>query len=417
MKKVLKKEFQVKSVSLSGKNVEIVWQDNCKSSFDLNWLQMSTRSSKKFSADSYEYTDCPIYNTFQEVAVDKVQLSNNKILIDLGSGIEEIDASWLRAQDATVSYSLPAFEDKVQWSNSFSILEHSYDEAIESNQWISDLDKFGIVTIKGVSPDDLEEKLDKITKKVGVLRRRFHPTDINVIEPKPNNISLDKAYTGGTLEYHTDAPYYDLPPKIAFLACKKLEGEPPINYFCDGFKAASELKETHKEAYNILSTYLVNLARRRLRSHQEDSSIEHSLYSWDTQTLTKIIVTNGFGEPEIIRIHSRSFSGFPSDYSGIQIKKFIEAYGGFLDLIKQDRFNVQMKLEPGNIVIIDNHRLVHARSKIQGNTARMIYSCYIDEYIWNSRLRFLLGERAEMDDVWLRGCTIDQVKILANRWE
>lgn len=88
---------------------------------------------------------------------------------------------------------------------------------LSSSDWILGLNHTGILKVAGIKPADgeaAETALRSIASKIGVLHRRIHPTDINVLMPAPKNVSLDKAYTGGKLEYHTDAPYYEPPPKL-----------------------------------------------------------------------------------------------------------------------------------------------------------------------------------------------------------
>ncbi len=292
------------------------------------------------------------------------------------------------------------------------------EEALDSSEWISELDKNGILAICGIDASKTEQAIRSIAAQIGVLHRRVHPTDINVLKPAPENIGLDKAYTNEDLEFHTDAPYYSSPPKIAFLFCQHIDGtEFPINYFADGYKICQELKQSYPEYYKLLTSTPINFARRRPRSHQESPGVGETGYALDIQVFAPAITLDCQGNPAIIRFHLRSFSGFPSHYSNEHINEYAKAYRLLNHLFEQDEFSTSTVIEPGTMVIFDNHRLVHARSKIADTANRIGNLAYIDEYVWESRLRRRFVQEAQMPDYRLKGCTIQALDRLANRWE
>ena len=416
--KTLKKKFTISKYHVDSDILHITWEDGQRSQFSSSWLKSCVRNSTRFATDSLEYLDCPLNTELEQCYIKAVRVENNHLHIDWDDESEAFSGSWLRVQDEHLINQSSQSQYGNLWSDAFQMSTITQEQALASTEWISELDKNGILRIHGIDTNNAESAIRSIAAKIGVLHRRIHPTDINVLKPAPKNVGLDKAYTNEDLEFHTDAPYYPSPPKIAFLFCQRLEGtEFPINYFSDGYKICQELKKSYPEYYRLLTSTLVNFARRRPRSHHESAGVEQTDYAFDTQIFTPAITLDPQGNPTIIRFHFRSFTGFPSHYSSEHINEYAKAYRLFHHLLKQDKFSTNTVIEPGMMVVFNNHRLVHARSKISNTANRIGNLAYIDEYIWESRLRLLLSQQAQLPSHWLKGCTTQALEELANRWQ
>ncbi|MEZ4299802.1 MAG: TauD/TfdA family dioxygenase, partial [Polyangiaceae bacterium] len=373
-----------------------------------------------FAPDSLEYTDNPLLAGVGDPTVQAFEIREDRLLLRWQDEAEEFDSSWLRAHDGPTSTDPDARAGQRLWDSTFRIPTLRYDDALKDPSWITALHRDGILAVHGIQPGDqraAEIALERIASEIGVLHRRVHPTDINVLVPAPKNVSLDKAYTGGHLEYHTDAPYYDPPPKIAFLFCQSIEGGPtPVNYFSDGYAVARAIEREDPAAYKLLTSTRVHFARRRPRSHHEELGHSQTRYALDTQVLAPFIATDELGLPSILRVHTRSVTGLPPDTPGDRIRAFAAAYRLFNERIGAAPFVREIVIEPGTLIIFDNHRLGHARSAISTATRRVANLCYVDDYIWQSRLRLILAEKAALPERWLKGCSTGTLQRLANRW-
>ena len=409
MQRKLKEQYLIRDCSIDGDSLVVAWQDEARSRFPLEWLRRSVRTEQCFAPDSLEYVDNPLLAEVASQPVRGVELRDQTLVLRWRDEAEAFDGAWLRVQDERLPAELDPRRIQRSWDEAFEIPSLQLEEALEDPSWISGLHRDGILVIRGIEPDDqraAELALERVAAEIGVLHRRIHPTDINVLIPAPKNIGLDKAYTGGDLEYHTDAPYYDPPPKIALLFCQTIEGgPPPINYFSDGYAVARALEQHHPEEYELLTDTKVNFARRRPRSHHEELGQSQTRYALDTQIFAPFISTDERNNPSVIRIHTRSVTGLAASTSGDRLRAFSGAYRRFNSMFGSDPFVRELVLEPGTLVLFDNHRLGHARSAIDPATRRVANLCYIDEYVWNSRLRLIFAEKADLPERWLKGCS------------
>lgn len=272
---MLRAPFLVSSLSHSRDALKIMWGDGASTVMPSLWLRAMVRDPEYFSESSSMYKDHHLDFLLREAvitgAAPTAQPDGN-----LGSGIEiswddhksVFDASWLRAQDASICSGLRNQElDQILWDSSCTqIPEYTFaDKDVHFESWMIDLRKYGMLVIQDVP--NSEEGLREFMHKIGPLKQRYHPTDIFTINSKPERAALDiHGYGSKPLNAHTDTSQYPTPAKL--LTLLGIEYFAPVKdtvtFFADGFRVIQDLRQEEPEAFKILATTLHRFGRRRI---------------------------------------------------------------------------------------------------------------------------------------------------------
>lgn len=237
-------------------------------------------------------------------------------------------------------------------------------------EWLSAIDRFGFAVLDGVPCES--GSLCGVAEMFGYVRETNYGKWFDVIaEVTPHNL----ANTNLGLQAHTDNPYRDPVPTLQLLACLEnsvLGGESTI---VDGFAIAGYLQEHDRPAFDILSRIPVRFAY--------DESGQVAL-----RAKRPIFELGPDGELITVRYNNRSAAPF-IDISFGEMEDFYRAYRKFAECIDDPKFAVTFKLAPGEAFIVDNTRVLHARTAFYGSGKRWLQGCYVDKDGLLSTLRLL----------------------------
>ena len=74
-----------------------------------------------------------------------------------------------------------------------------------------------------------------------------------------------------------------------------------------------------------------------------------------------------------------------------KLDKYYSARKFLSDLYNSDEYRIEFKLMPGDLMMMDNHRLLHGRTSYDPNEGnRFLQGCYIDYDSSEGRLRHLI---------------------------
>ena len=130
----------------------------------------------------------------------------------------------------------------------------------------------------------------------------------------------------------------------------------------DGFRAVEALSEAEPE-------HLATLARTPIRFAYRDAAAE-------LQADVPVIELEPDGSPRAIHVNNRS-KGIPAGTPG-RVAAWYEAYFELLRLIESPDAQIAFRLEPGDVVVFDNLRVLHGRTGFSGEGARRLQGCYAD---------------------------------------
>ncbi|NET08986.1 MAG: hypothetical protein F6K16_30650, partial [Symploca sp. SIO2B6] len=240
-------------------------------------------------------------------------------------------------------------------------------------QMLESLRDYGICFLKNVPPRLGE--LESVAQLLGpIVESNYGRVFDIVITPEESRTSV--ANSGRRLMPHTDDAYQDAPPGIIFFHCLIASNDGSgQSIFVDGFELLQRLRQEDPEGFKLLSKYELCFRKRY------DARI-------DMQTCEPIIHLDSRGNLKRVRI-SNLFAA-PLDMPEEVIEPFYAAYRKLMRLYADNRYWLQLQLQPGELVVFDNYRILHGRTEIEmTNQCRHLRHCCVARDYLHSQLRLL----------------------------
>jgi len=195
------------------------------------------------------------------------------------------------------------------------------------------------------------------------------------------------------LEYrplHTDYSYCIQPPGVALFHCiDQIQEEGGALFFADGFKAAYELKEKAPRDFERLTKACWESRVKGWVTN--DMHYHHSVHAPITVNehgeVTKMVLDD-FWRTSVMRL--------PVD----EVNPTYEAMRALYDLLYRSDHICTYKQQPGDIILFDNHRIVHGRHGYPLTATDTVHleTCYFDWDSVDSRLRKLSMTVSQADN-------------------
>ena len=228
--------------------------------------------------------------------------------------------------------------------------------------------KVGFGIIKGAPRD--AGILEAVVNRFGYIRETNYGKLFHVkAKHNPDNL----ADTALALSPHTDNPYRDPVPTLQLLHCLESSAQGGETILVDGFRIAEYIYNSSIGHFNMLSTTPVTF---RFRNEKVWLEATTTFFGLDSQ-----------GYIRHIRLNNRSIR--PFDVTMRRLHEFYKAYYYLLECVESNRFQVRFKMEPGDIVLFDNQRILHGRTAYEGAGQRHLVGCYADRDGLLSKWRIL----------------------------
>ena len=181
---------------------------------------------------------------------------------------------------------------------------------------------------------------------------------------------------------HTDEAYRYAPPGLMVLGCVHQASEGGDTVLVDGFRIAAALKEEDPDAFSLLVRHEQNFVR------MHDGKLNQ-------QVRAPMIALDSRGEVCGVRIHTRSTG--PLDLPADLVEPYYAAYHHLTRLMMAPEYQVRRALAPGDFVMFDNHRTLHARMGF-ADTRRHFQICNVPRETLHERLRLLAAAHGCADE-------------------
>jgi len=178
------------------------------------------------------------------------------------------------------------------------------------------------------------------------------------IEPRPGNL----AYTSRRILPHTDNPYRDPVPTVQLLHCLRAADDGGDTGLVDGFAAARELRATDRETFDLIAGTPVPFG-------YQDKGTE-------LRASQPLIELSPRGRIRAVRFNNRSMRPLRLPYA--QVTAFYAAYRRWAELLARPERQLNLRLGPGDCLVFDNTRVLHARTAFSGTGGRHLQGCYAD---------------------------------------
>jgi gamma-butyrobetaine dioxygenase len=227
-------------------------------------------------------------------------------------------------------------------------------------QWLKSLYRYGFAKMTGGKIES--GAVIQIADLFGYVRETNYGKWFEV-RSEINAINL--AYTNLGLQAHTDNPYRDPVPTIQILYCLENSASGGDSTVVDGFNAAIRLKDENPDYFNLLSKYCARF------EYNGDKGTH-------LQSRRPIIELSPDGKLIAIRFNNRSAAPI-TDVPYDDMANYYKAYRTFSDIINDPQLTVNFKLNSGECFIVDNTRVLHARTAYSGAGTRWLQGCYVDK--------------------------------------
>ena len=363
-----------KSVKIinSGKAIILSRKDGSNLRYHSTWLRDNAIDAKTRDRNNGQrlisISDIPVDTYIQSASLDKkgknitLNFLPNKKQVKFSSRWLETHAYDNRKNNSKVWIN----PDLKIWSNTTikSIPIINYKTAKSNKKlllkWLKSLHCYGFAKMTGC--EKKSGTVIKIAKLFGYVRETNYGKWFDV-KSKTNAVNL--AYTNLALQAHTDNPYRNPVPTIQILHCLKSSTKGGDSKVVDGFNAAFRLKKKNKKYFNLLSKYCSRFEFKGKKNVHLKSRFPMIGLSPDS---------------ELISIHFNNRSVAPIvDVPYEDMLNYYKAYRKFSDIINDPTMAVNFKLNPGDCFIVDNTRVLHARTAYLTAGSRWLQGCYADK--------------------------------------
>lgn len=353
-------------LEIDGSRLRIGWDDGHRSVFHAIWLRDNCPCPECRHANGQRLLDTR--EIPDDLGLAAAHGDNGSLETTFTDGhVARWDRAWLRSQDGPL-------EPRRQrlWGSEIQheLPVRSFDEVaaggVALREWLAAVAELGFAILTG-GPTEPETVL-RVAELFGHVRETNYGRLFDVRSVvNPTNL----AYTGLGLGAHTDNPYRDPTPTLQLLHCLSSSAGGGENTLVDSFHVADQLSSDQFEL----------LARHPLRFRYADDATE-------LETETPVLTLDARGELRAVHYNTRSAQAFrlPEEL----VEPYYAAYQAFGRMLEAPEHRIQFKLEPGDLFIVDNLRVLHGRTAYAPEAGeRRLQGCYADRDGLRSRLAVL----------------------------
>ena len=369
----------ISKLEKNSNHLKIIWDDGEESKFNYLWLRDNCPTAHDKDSRHRMFN---ILNVSTNINPKNYSISKNGSLeIEWSEGDHKssYDPKWLRENCYTLKNKAKYKSPYKLWDNSLEknlkSIEIDHDEIIDTEsglvKWLELLHYTGIAIVKNAPVE--KNSAFKVLNRISHTRETFFKTPFEVINiPKPNN----SAYTAHALRNHMDLPWFENPPGYQFLHCLNNSAKGGNSSAVDAFAVADYLRKNEEKIFDIL----VNTPLK-FRDKDYTQEAVRSFYG-SAISLTKD------GDYNDIRYSIATLDAL--DCHPDKMDSVYKALHRFGNLLHDAKFQINFRLEPGDIFSFNNRRLLHGRTEFDPNSGhRHLQGYYMDRDEIIGRLNYL----------------------------
>lgn len=371
--------FSIESCTLLARALEVRWDDGRSSTFHYVWLRDNCRCrvcGDKTGGHRYlELNEIAMNVAPQTAGVD--ERGALVVTWQAEGHRSHFGAAWLRAHCYTDSARSERRARSVIWGASIAdcLPTSSYGEMcadpLARLAMLQCLQDYGFVVVRGLPVD--RAAIERLAELIGFIRRTHYGRIFDLVSTPEERIL---AHTSHAIRPHNDELFRDPPPGILIMHCLAPSADGGgESVLVDGLQLAETLRERAPAAFALLSTVPIS-HRWFLCDDVDDVALQAR---WRTFEL------DYDGQVVAVRINERTMA--PFDVPEEIVEPLYDALQTLLALAYRPRAGARFRLEAGDAVVFDNHRVLHARTGFRG--ARHLRQCHVDRDEVFSRMRVL----------------------------
>ncbi|XP_043914889.1 gamma-butyrobetaine dioxygenase [Protopterus annectens] len=373
------------------RNVSVCWEDGSKSLYPFIWLRDNCQCPECFlhsaKARKLDFAHLDVNTLVKKVALTE---DSKVYIVWPDEHTSEFDPEWLKercfSQNARSEMQKKiCVTDFMYWKSDLKIPTISYEDVLKSDKaaykWLEALRRVGVVLLKG-APAEVGA-ITKLGERIGFLRMTFYGLTWHVKDKQDAN---NVAYTAGPLGVHTDYPVLHHSPGVQMIHCIQPAKSGGDSEIVDGFYVAKKLRQEQPEAFQMLTSVLVNFV---------DTGTDYC--DFHLHSKARIIQLDEKGE--VVRINfNNATRDSVFDIPVEKVQPFYTALSYFVALLNKEENRICFTLEKGDVVVFDNWRVLHGRQNFESEeqNPRHLEGCYLD---WDEVMsRFRILQKAVCED-------------------
>jgi gamma-butyrobetaine dioxygenase len=369
----------ISKIEKNSSYLKVIWNDGEESKFNYMWLRDNCPTAHDKDSRHRMFN---ILNVSKDINPKKYDINKEgKLEIEWSEGnhTSYFDQKWLRDNCYTIKNKKKFVSPYHLWDSSLEkdlqSVKIEHDEIISSDEglikWLELLHHKGIAIVTNAPTE--KKSAFPVLNRISHTRETFFNTPFEVINiPKPNN----SAYTAHALRNHMDLPWFELPPGYQFLHCLINNSTGGNSSAIDGFAVAEYLRKNEEEIFETLTTIPLKF---RDKDYTQKS---HRSFHAPAVSLTK---DNDFHD---IRFSVATMDAL--DCHPDVMDKVYKAHHRFGNLLHDEKFQINFRLEPGDIFSFNNRRVLHGRTEFDPNSGRRhLQGYYMDRDEIIGRLNYL----------------------------
>ncbi len=362
----------VETVSLDGSRLRVDWADGHRSTFHAVWLRDNCPCPECRHPSGQRLLDTR--DIPDDVGVASARAENGAVETVFADGhAARWDADWLR-DHCYCGGEAPAAATRRLWGAEIQaeLPVGRYEDVAAGGPalraWLATVDELGFAILEAGPTEP--GTVTRVAELFGFVRETNYGRLFDVRSVvNPSNL----AYTGLGLGAHTDNPYREPTPTLQLLHCLSSSAGGGENTLVDAFKVAVDLRAADTDAFELL-------AGQPLRFRYRDDETE-------LEAETPVLSLDARGELQAVHFNTRSAAPFrlPEEL----VEPYYAAYRRFGRLLESPEYRIRFKLDPGDLFIVDNLRVLHGRTAYSKAGERHLQGCYADRDGLRSRLAVL----------------------------
>jgi gamma-butyrobetaine dioxygenase len=341
-------DVAVAALKCSPGELEITWQNSSYSVYSSVWLRDNDPANRGPLTGQRQVSLLDLPRGPQLKAAEAQPAGHLTLRWEDGEA-SVFPLSWLRAFDRSLRFS--SRPTRLPWTGlpAEAFAWCGYTEWITNpasrEDWLYYVGRDGLAFLRDVP-------FEEGAGKAGLLRIAGFITLVSEINdsrlfairgvPETSN----NGYITPTPPVHTEQPYRDPVHGFQLLHCLSASGQGGEATFVDGMAVAERLRAHDADAFTTLSQIPILY---RFADAAVELATERTMLEVDNQ-----------GQFRAICYDDRSIA--PLSLKGPHLKKYYAAYRQLAELLHESTRGVTCRLQPGDLVLFDNSRILHSLS-------------------------------------------------------
>jgi len=363
------------NIQSTGSRLTLSDSDGFSHTFTAFWLrEASANPEHRDLRTGHKLTDADKLPL--DVAIATVQHSGNVLTLGFSDGHSATYSVKRLRQLAERPYTEELLGERRLWDAKLSPLPRYPLATLQSDPGtlrglLDDIAELGFVLVEDI-PAELNG-MSSFIDLIGFMRITNNGA-IEDIKAVAAEKVYDLSMTPRALEPHVDNPYRVPQPGYVLLHCLSNDAEGGESGLTDGYFVADKMRREYPDLFEALCTVPIVW-----RYADDQAILEHT---------SPFIDVRADGRIDHIRFHGRCDLVSPVDPDKLDV--FFRARRKYAELIRADDIQLRFKLQPGEMFMVDNHRIIHSRRSFKLETgSRHMRQAYIDRDVVSSRQKTL----------------------------